>query len=203
LKSESTPSALTLLFSGSPGRDRQGIILRSVKRLRSEGLNVVIEYVGSTVDQVRQSLGAEATVLDDLGHAAVCHGNVTYERLPAILGRASYAVLLRDDARWSRACFPSKVPEFLSLGIPLICNLTSDLGEYVRDGREALLTHSVTEEAFTEVLRRAASGGRELRERMSKCARERAGQCFDMRKYAIPLRKFIESLCVEARGVAA
>ena len=199
-KRDRTSSTLTLLFSGSPGRDRQGIILRSVRRLRSEGLNVSIEYVGSTVDQVRQSLGKEAAVLDDLGGAVVCHGNVRYEDLPNLLSRASYTVLLRDDVRWSRACFPSKVPECLSLGIPLICNRTSDLAEYLCDGREALLTDSVTEEAFAESLRRAVAGGVELRERMSKCARERAQKCFDMRNYAFHLGEFIRTSCIEPRG---
>ena len=153
---------------------------------------VVIEYVGSTRDQLRAMLPNPA-LLDELGDAVVFHGRVPIESVPDMLGQADYTVLLREDARWSKASFPSKLPEFFSLGVPMICNLISNLDEYIQDGREAFLVRGLTEQAFFDAIRRAVLAKGETRERMGIWARKKAEEAFDIHCFAEPLGDFIRN----------
>jgi glycosyltransferase involved in cell wall biosynthesis len=187
-------SALRLMFCGTPIRDRQDIVLNAVLCVRRNGLKITIQYLGSTRGQLEAML-PDPSVLDALGDSVVFHGRVPYERVPALMGDADYAVLLREDARWSKACFPSKIPEFLSLGVPIICNITSDLGDYLQDGRNAFIVTELTVEAFADAIRRAAAlAGDEAYERMRVQARQTASEAFDIRRVSTTLGDFIQRI---------
>ena len=80
-----------------------------------------------------------------------------------IVRAADFTVLLRPDARFAHAGFPTKLVESLSLGVPVLANVTSDISEYVRDGREGILLAGPTREAFAAGLRRALAIGRPAR----------------------------------------
>lgn len=183
-------SELRLIFTGTPIRDRQDIILGGLLMARREGLPCKIEYVGSTRHQLKTML-PKPELLDELGDAVVFHGIVSFESVPDILAQADYAVLLRDDKRWSRACFPSKVPECLSLGVPMICNLTSDLGKYLYEGREAFLVNELSAKAFADAIHRAMSARGPVREQMGILARKRAEENFDIRLFTDQLGRFL------------
>jgi glycosyltransferase involved in cell wall biosynthesis len=183
-------STIKLVFSGSPPRDRHDLIFGGMLLAKKEGLQIVIEYVGSTREQLEALLPRPA-LLDELGDSVKFHGRVPSENVPDILAQADYTVLMRDDARWSKACFPSKVPEFLALGIPVICNLTSDLGAYLQDGREAFLVKELSERAFLEALRRAVAARGEARNKMGIWARKKAEGSFDVRCFSKSLGEFI------------
>ena len=183
-------SDLRLVFAGSPARDRQDLILGAISAARREGINVTIQYVGCSRSRIQEKLPSKS-LLDQLGNAVVFHGRVPIEQVPEIMGQADYTVLLREDARWSRASFPSKVPEFFSLGIPCICNLTGNMGEYMNDGQEAFLVTDLTEQAFLTQIRRAVAAKGEVRARMGIMARKRAEASFDIQCFAKPLADFI------------
>jgi glycosyltransferase involved in cell wall biosynthesis len=183
-------STIRLMFSGSLPRDRHDIILGALLLAKKEGLRISIAYVGSTREQLEAVL-PRVTLLDELGDSVTFHGRVPSENLPDILAQADYMVLLREDARWSKACFPSKVPEFLALGIPVICNLTSDLGSYLEDGHEAFFVNGLTEQDFLVSLRRAVDAGGETRKKMGVWARKRAEESFDLQCFSKPLGEFI------------
>jgi len=185
-------SVLKLVFAGSPQRERHDIILGAILRAKSEGINVVMEYVGSTRKQMEIIL-KNSRLLDELGDSVFFHGVVNFDQLPDILSHADYAVLIRDDAKWSRACFPSKIPELLSLGIPIICNFTSDLSEYIEDGKEAFVLKELTEEAFTDIIRRAVIAKGDLRNKMSYLARKRAENDFDILCFSKSICEYFNS----------
>ena len=186
-----TRSAIRLMFAGSPVRDRQDIILGAILRSKREGLNVTIEYLGSTRRQVEGML-EEPAIIDELGNAVVFHGRVPNEQVPVLMGQVDYAVLLREDARWSKACFPSKIPEFLSLGVPIICNITSDLSDYLQDGQEAFLVKEVSVSAFAGAIRRAAElANDEAYVSMREQARRTAVEAFDIRAFSGLLGNYI------------
>jgi len=104
--------------------------------------------------------------------------------------RAPVPILLRDDSQWSRACFPSKVPELLALGLPIICSLTSDLGIYLRDSENAFLVEELSVEALCRALQRAATMG-EGRYREMKAAARKTAALFDASCYGGVYRQLI------------
>lgn len=52
---------------------------------------------------------------------------------------SDFTILLRDSKVSTNAGFPTKVSESLSLGVPVLSNLTSDLGNYIYDGRNGFV----------------------------------------------------------------
>jgi len=107
-------------------------------------------------------------------------------------------VLLRPPARYAQAGFPTKVVESLALGTPVICNLTSDLGNYIHDGAEGIVCADYQPEDLVAALERALALSVEQRAAMRAAARARAEAAFDYRQYAAPLADFLARIGVPA-----
>jgi len=185
---------LRILFSGSFARDRQDLIIQAVKRVREEGGALRLEYLGATREAITRLPGVGAALVDSLGDGICFHGRVPDAEVRLIAGAADFAVLFRPDARWSRACFPSKVPEFLALGVPILCNLTSDLGEYLQDGREALIAPDLTVGGLAATLRRALALSPAMLGAM-RCSARTCASSFDARRFASLYRDFLSPSC--------
>jgi len=171
------------LFSGSHRRERHDVILRAVLKLRQEGADIVIEYLGPTRDEIQGESGVDATVVHALGSGIYFHGRVTDdEKVAKVTAATTYGIILRDNAHWAQACFPSKVVEFAALGVPMICNISSDLGRYLDDGFNSLICEAITVDALSATLRRAWELTDPQYRRMQLAALKTAER-FDARKY--------------------
>ena len=173
------PKPLRILFSGTPARDRQDMILRSIQKVRKQGPQVVMEYLGSSRANIETLPGVGSALIDSLGDAVRFHGRVPDNQVLQIASSASFGIIMRDDVCWSRACFPSKVPEFLAVNVPMICNLTSDLSRYLRDKHNAIISAEASVPALCEAIERAALLGedhfRELKKNAGLSARQFQG----------------------------
>lgn len=190
---------LKLVYAGDPGRkDLLGNVLRSLHALRGERPKVELHAVGPTREGLARCLGGDAGILDDLGDTVVCHGRVPRAEAQRLVRASDFSVLLRPDRRYAHAGFPTKVGESLSLGVPVLANVTSDIGEYVRDGKEGLLLPGCGLDDFAVGLRRALALGPADRAEMRRRARRRAGECFDYRNYVEPLGRFLREAAAAA-----
>lgn len=177
-----TDRRVRLLFCGTPDRDRHDLMLQAVLKMRQGGHDVVIEYLGSTRDQIGNLLGNGADVANSLGRGVHYHGRVAEEQVAQVISSASFGVLLRDDARWSKSCFPSRVPEFSAFGVPMLCNLSSDLSSYLKNGENSILVPEVSVEGFCSALEKAlrlsADAYHSLRRQAKEMARRFDGAAF-------------------------
>jgi glycosyltransferase involved in cell wall biosynthesis len=193
-RSESSRSlndgTVRILFSGSFGRDKQDLILRAVSKVRSEGMNIIIEYVGATKEDIAALPGVGQLLIKELGPGIHFHGQVPLAGAMRLASEASYGIVLRENSRWSQAGFPSKVPEFLALGVPVIANLNSDLSKYLVDGENALIVKHLNVECVAAVLRRCYSIPREGKEVM-RLKTMRSATAFDARNYGSIYRRFL------------
>lgn len=174
---------LRLLFSGTPSRDRHDIILRAVRQMLERGAPITIEYLGSSRDEIARLPGVGRDLLDSLGAGLCFHGRVPDEQVRSITRSASFAILLRDNARWSRACFPSRVTECSALGVPMLCNLTSDLADHLVDGKNAIVATTASVESFCGALERAVGLNQDQFKEMKNRAKELADH-FDGSRYS-------------------
>ena len=85
----------------------------------------------------------------------VFHGRVPQSMVPKCLAQMDFSVLLRPNARYAEAGFPTKLVESLSAGVPILANPTSDITQYVRDGREGVLLADHSPKAFAAGVERA------------------------------------------------
>lgn len=188
-----TESPLRLIYAGSPGKkDLLGRIIAAVRALRREGEAVVLELVGPTAADA-------ASWWPDRGAAAesdalVFHGPVGQSHVPDFLVGAHCAVLLRPKERFAQAGFPTKVVEALAAGLPLITNVTSDIGQYVRDGVEGFLVEDCSEQAVAMGIRRALGAGPSKLREMGAACRRQAEVSFDYRNYVSDLSAFFSNL---------
>lgn len=68
---------------------------------------------------------------------------------------SDFTILLRDSKVSTNAGFPTKVSESLALGVPVLSNLTSDLGNYIFDGKNGFVLKDPNEiEQNFDILRR-------------------------------------------------
>ena len=122
-------------------------------------------------------------------------GRIDQEKIPALYGEADFMVLLREDNRKSEAGFPTKFTESMMSGTPVICNLTSDLGEYLIDGYNGFVVENDSLESCLEVLKaKVLNLSLEKIKKMKYNARETGIRKLDYRNYTEKLNYFINNL---------
>lgn len=184
---------LRIAYAGSPAR--KDYILNAVRALTlltaEERSRIEMHLWGPTLSQLR-GLGLPEGLLGACGDALVCHGRIPYAEVKQRVAEADFTVLLRPDRRYANAGFPTKVGESMACGTPVICNLTSDLGLYVRDGETGLVLSDESPEACAAGLRRALKMTADELEAMRGAARREAEEAFDYRNYSGVLRRFLQ-----------
>jgi glycosyltransferase involved in cell wall biosynthesis len=165
--------------------------MEAVQLLRRSGRNVVLEFLGSSREDMARNLRLQKYLTQAPAGAFLFHGRVPAERVLPITAKADFCILLRDRARWSNACFPSKVTECQTLGVPMICNQTSDLDEVLRDGANALIVPNVSTAALVATLERALALTPSERDRFRAASIQSAVAHFDFRQHAEQLGEFM------------
>ncbi len=183
--------SLRLLYAGSPGRkDLLAEILQALDRLPAgEQPGAALTIAGVTPPQLGADAGAG--LLSRLGDSVRVLGVVSRAEVHRHLAEADFALLVRPTAGYAKAGFPSKVPESLAAGCPLILNYTSDLRRYLDDGKQVLVCRGSTADDIAEALHRALALSDVEWNAMSIAARETARNRFDYRVWAGPLAEFL------------
>ncbi len=109
-----------------------------------------------------------------------------------MLSEAHFLILLRPDSRYSRAGFPSKVPEALAAGVPVLTNLTSDLRLYIKDMINGIVVEDFSAAAFAAAIRRTIKLKDHEYEVMSQHALQTALQEFAFEVHAGAMEKFLD-----------
>jgi glycosyltransferase involved in cell wall biosynthesis len=183
---------VSLVYAGVPGgKELFGEIVAGVNAARRRGIGVSLSLVGVTkgkLSEILRDSGAPEASLDNI----TCHGWLPRrEQALQIVADSDFSVILRDTRQSSTALFPLKFVESYCLGVPVIANATSDIAEYLRDGREGYLLSEPTAAALEEAIVRASQLTASERGQMRSQARLRAEECFGYQKFAQPLGKFI------------
>jgi glycosyltransferase involved in cell wall biosynthesis len=130
---------LTLCYVGSPGlKDRQTLdnLVRLPGELECNRDQLRIHIVGVDESAATALLGDEMAVA--IQHEClVFHGRVTSSNARQTIADSHFSVLQRGEERYAQAGYPSKIPESLLLGTPVMANLTSDLANVLVDGKNS------------------------------------------------------------------
>lgn len=192
LERDSSPasSRLTLVYAGTPGnKDLLANVIAGVDRVDPQGIRVRLLVMGPTLQQVKGLFHGR-----DIPPSVEVLGRVPQAEVANYITMADFSVLLREPARFANAGFPTKFVESLANGTPVIANLTSDLGLYLRDGIEGMVCSDHSVDAFVVALKRALELTPEQRLLMRKAARQQAEKAFDFRGYADELSRFLQKL---------
>jgi len=187
---------LVFLYAGLPGRkDRLKEMLVALASLSSgERSRIEFRLLGPTKQELVELLGDSADVLGLLNDTVKLLGRVSRNQVLEALQEAHFTVLLRPDKRYANAGFPSKVPESLAAGAPVLLNFTSDLGQYLGDGVAALKVHDCSPVEVAKAIRRALQLSPVALRDYRSCARVKAEQHFDYRLFLESLNCFLNAL---------
>lgn len=186
----SDTSVLNLIYAGTPGnKDLLGHVIAGVARADPDGQRIRLQVMGPNRDQVLSMLHGSA-----IPSSVNVLGRVPQVDVAKFITEADFSVLLREPLRFAHAGFPTKFVESLTNGTPVIANLTTDLGLYLRDGIEGVVCADHSVDALVGALNKALALTAEQREDMRAASRKMAESAFDFRVYANDLARFVNSV---------
>lgn len=185
---------LSLVYAGSPGKkDLLNNIMEAVLQVRQQGLNIHLSVAGipaaASADYPSVRRASASLVAGTINFAGVLGHADSME----LVRRADFSLLLRNDARYAKAGFPTKFVESLSVGTPVIANLTSDLGSHLRDGETGFVCAGPSAADLLVSLRKAATLPTETHAAMRRASRAHAQKAFDYRVFTKSFAAFFSS----------
>lgn len=183
---------LTLAYAGMMGKkDLMNNVLEAVLQLDPTGRQVRLVMAGPEKGVVLGMEALRSRGVNSLPGCIEVLGPQPHAQALELVRNADFMPLLRPPLRYAQAGFPTKVTESLAVGTPVICNLTSDLGDYIQDGCEGFVCANHSPSAFADALARALVLTPAQHAEMRRAARERALRSFDYRVYTQPLAGFL------------
>lgn len=176
-----------ICYAGSPAKkDYLSKILEAVGRLDIESKRRLdVRIIGVTKEQVVTSSLADTSTLSEIDSCVHFMGRIPRAQVFEELSRANFTILVRPkNTRYAMAGFPTKVVESLSIGVPVICNYTSDLGEYLSDRENSIEIASESTEDIAKAIIIALNLTSNEWLSMRNNARELAERSFDYMNYS-------------------
>ena len=185
---------LKLVYAGSPGKkDLLDNILEAVLRLRAVGhdLHLVVAGITAAYAQSYRSVRSRSTAAVAAG--VDFKGMLSHSESLALVQSADYSLLLRNDARYSRAGFSTKFAESFAVGTPVIANITGDLGDYLADGVTGFVCKGATADDMEASLLKALLLPSDGHLAMQDRCRAMAIQHFDYRVHTSSFSDFLHT----------
>ncbi|MDN7241708.1 glycosyltransferase [Planococcus sp. N028] len=187
---------LKLIYAGSIGKkDFLDKILIGLSLLSSEKIKMIeMNIYGSTEREIEKYMDKNKLAFNKIRHSVFVHGKVKKSDVLKAISNSHFTVLLRPQQRYSQAGFPSKIPESLALGTPVILNYSSDLALYIKNEVEGLVVQDFTPEAFAETINDALNLDETKVNFMREMAKEKAITCFHPLKFFDKMNKFLKEI---------
>lgn len=182
------PGYLNLVYAGMPRKkDLITDMIRVVEEFSGSGHPVRLHLLGPSTELIA-SLGTPRT-----SEAIVFHGRIEQDKVNTYLRYADFSVLLRPDNRRSNAGFPTKFVESLNAGLPVVANVTSDLGLYLENGHNGYVVGGPQAENLRQSLAEILRLDRAELKELKKNAKRVAERYFDYRGYSGVFDDFLGS----------
>ena len=134
---------LEITYVGRPARRKDYLkeFVDALTELSKDELDRIhLTIVGVDRQQLKDVFRISQGVIDSLGKSLDAMGLLPRQEAMEILSRADFAVLYRSKQEvYAQAGFPTKFCESMMSGVPMITNLTSDLGMYLKDGENGFV----------------------------------------------------------------
>lgn len=185
---------IKMIYAGSPGKkDFLKEFVEAVSLLSKDELKKIeVHFVGVTKDDLISMDSSYANLIDILNDIITFYGKVEREVVLKLYKSMDYSILLRPSGeRYAMAGFPTKVAESMASGVPMMCNITSDLSEYLQHKKNAILISGSSTYDVLNALRLVIGLSYEERHNHKLNARATAEKYFDYRNYTPVVKSFI------------
>ena len=183
-----------IAYVGRPSRSKDYLkdFIGALAQLTQEELKLIhLTLVGVDEDQLKNNFSISNDSLQYLGESLTAKGLLPRDEAMRILSEVDFTVLYRSDEEvYAKAGFPTKVTESLMSGVPVITNLTSDLGMYIVDQKNGLVIRR--KDSIVECYRTAITMSKNEIMRMKYEARQSAEMYLDSTSYINDLTSLFE-----------
>lgn len=148
----------------------------------------IFNIYGITKEEYLIVLPQHRQMLAEMENHVIFHGNCPAGELEKRIINADFSILHRDDNLVTRAGFPTKVSESISLGVPVITVETSNIADYIVDAHNGFL---ITPENELDVMLKIISfSDQAILNMKMNCIQE---ETFDYRKHAKSIEIFLKA----------
>lgn len=145
-------NGITLIYAGNPAKkDCVHTVINVVNKLAYEGKSIRFMILGTTRESYLQRY-VKVLESKDLHENIMFLGRVSQDLIPAYYKKADFMVLLRESTRKNMAGFPTKFAESMTAGVPVIANSTSDLGNYIINGKTGFIVEDEKADSLEMIL---------------------------------------------------
>ena len=185
---------LKIAYAGVPGvgKDELATVVKAILLLPDDKKSKTeLHIYGSSADALKSYLCSQEVL--EIPSFVVCHGRLMQEEIPARLNECHYTILIRKPSLRANAGFSTKMVESFAAGIPMIANITGDIGTYLKDGINGLIVDDESVQACSKALL-AAWSYLDRNPIMREEALKTAANNFDYRQYCNEMSKFLDAI---------
>lgn len=197
-------SKIILIYAGIPfpidGRkvdvssykDRIDIVIELLNEVYKITQNFRLDIYGLTKEQYLSVVKKDKDLLDQMSQVIVFHGKTNHKQVLTAVSGADFTINLRDINRMTMAGFSTKFVESVSCGTPIITTNTSDLKNYLEEGKNGFFIDIKNKEnAIKTLLTIFNCSKEEILTMKEYCYKSKI---FDYRNYIDKMQDFLSTL---------
>lgn len=177
-------------------RDGPMMIVKAIQEILNDNYRAKLNVIGTAGEKglakkVRDYVEADPL----LAQSVTFWGRVSYEQLYERLALSDCFIFNRESGKEAECAFPTRLPEFLATGKPVIVSNVCDIAEYLEDDKDAIIIEADSVESLADGLKRAvklSDGG----ESMGASGREKCDSTFNYIKCSQTVLDFIQEVVV-------
>lgn len=185
------------VYTGGPGKkDYLKEIIEGFSFLSLEQRKIVeVNIIGVNEDQLVKSCDVSIDLINSIKDCLKIYGRISRDETLELVKRADYSLLIRDESlRYSKAGFPTKIVESLACGTPPLCNLTSDLGLYLKNEENSIIALGHTsKDVYKAIIHAISITDINKRNFMRESARKLAEDSFHYSRYVSSLKEICDN----------
>ncbi len=187
---------IIITYAGFPAKkkdyiDKVIIAIAEDSYLRS---SIKLQIIGPNREHIEKLLGKKKYLLQNSDDFIEILGKVNQEDVSKFVTNSNFTILLRPNKRYANAGFPTKVAESLACGTPVISNLTSDIGMYVKNEKSGVIIEKCSVESVKRTLKQIIDEQLDKNLAMRSLSKKIAKESFDYRNYTNSMKAFIEEI---------
>lgn len=154
---------------------------------------LLLRVVGVEARDMACELSVPTNELESFG--IECFGRVTHDKTLSIVRSCDFGLLLRHPQLYAKAGFSTKAVEYLTNGLPLLCNAVGGVDALIDNGVDGFVLgpEETDEESLLVFLKKFSKLDGDDIVRMSSAARAKANGLFIEEQYQDLFRSFLEA----------
>lgn len=177
---------ISFIYVGNPGagkKDMLNISIACLRKIKEKGIPVVFNIVGITKIQYEVNFGKLDVDDEEWLHFL---GKLQNVKALSLIKNSDFSIFFRKKNLVTTAGFPTKLSESIACGTPVITNDSSDLKEYIENGKNGFLVEiDDMDYLFEQILVICNLSKSQLFGMKEYCAQEKT---FDYREYIEKIR---------------